>query len=76
MNNFFKEWVCIFPGKFGLSWKHAHPYDIYNSKEEAEVEALKYGNVVAVPLKLFEQMKKYEERMVVAERTLDVQQSI
>lgn len=65
----FKEWTCTFPGKMGLSWKRA--WGGVGTKEEAEAEAAKYCNVVAVPLELFEKMKEHERRMVQAERKLE-----
>lgn len=66
----FDRWTCIFPGKLGLSWKHAPPYEHYATKEEAEAVAAKNCNVVAVPSQLFEKMKEHERRMVAAEREL------
>lgn len=66
MSNVFEQWTCIFPGKMGLSWKRA--WDGVGTKEQAETEAAKNCNVVAVPLQLFEKMKEHERRMVKAER--------
>lgn len=63
----FNEWTCIFPGKMGLSWKQSWGT---GTKEEAEVQADKNCNVIAVPLQLFETMKDHERRMVAAEREL------
>jgi hypothetical protein len=65
----FQKWTCVFPGKMGLSWKRA--WDGVGSKEEAEAQAAKNCNVVAVPLQLFETMKEHERRMVIAERPLN-----
>lgn len=65
---YFTRWTCTFPGKMGLSWKRA--WDGEGSKEEAEAEAAKNCNVVAVPVELFEKMKHYEHRTVEAERKL------
>jgi len=62
----FKEWTTIFPGKMGLSWKRG--WDGVGTKEEAETEAAKNCNVIAVPLQLFEHIKEIEQRMVKAER--------
>jgi len=66
--NVFEEWTCIFPGKHGLSWKQAW----YGSgpREEAENQASKNCNVVAVPLQLFQHIKEIEHRMVAAETKL------
>ena len=68
MSNVFEEWTTIFPGKMGLSWKRGW-YGV-GTKEEAEAEAAKNCNVVAVPLQLFEHVKEMEHRMVKAERQL------
>ena len=64
----FAEWTCIFPGKMGLSWKRV--WDDVGTKEEAEAQAEKNCNVIAVPLQLFEHVKEVEKRMVLAERAL------
>lgn len=64
----FEKWVCVFPGKMGLSWKLAH--DAVDTKEEAEAKALKNCNVVAIPLQLYDHVKEMETRMVVAENNL------
>jgi hypothetical protein len=61
----FADWTCTFPGKMGLSWKRA--WHGVGTKEEAEAQAAKNCNVVAVPLQLFETMKEHERRMVAAE---------
>jgi hypothetical protein len=60
-------WTCAFPGKMGLSWKRAWTE---GTKEEAEAEASKWANVIALPVQLFEHIKQMEHRMVVAERKL------
>jgi len=61
-------WTCIFPGKMGISWKLA--WNSYGTKAEAEEQAAKNRNVVAVPLALWLRYKEYEHRTVVAERKL------
>jgi len=65
----FKQWTCAFPGKMGLSWKRA--WDGVGTKEEAEIEAAKNCNVVAIPIQLFETMKDHEKRMVLAEEMVN-----
>lgn len=73
---YWDKWVVVFPGKMGISWKHAYPYvDHYTSFEEANAQASKNANTVAIPLALFERYKEYERRMVQAERTLQQCQS-
>ncbi len=67
--NVFDRWTCIFPGKMGLSWKLA--WNSFGTKEEAEEQAAKNCNVVAVPVQLYEHIKETERRMVEAERKLD-----
>lgn len=67
--NVFEKWTCIFPGKMGLSWKLS--WNSYGTKEEAEAQAIKNCNVVAVPLQLYEHIKDVEQRMVKAERELN-----
>jgi hypothetical protein len=64
----FLEWTCVFPGKMGLSWKRA--WHRIGTKEEAEAQAAKNCNVIAVPMQLFDKMKEHELRMVVAEQKL------
>jgi hypothetical protein len=73
--DYYDRWVCVFPGKMGISWKHAYPYAEPVSKAEADAAAEKNCNVVAVPYALFERYKEYERRMVVAERVLQQCQS-
>lgn len=73
----FKDWVCIFPGKMGISWKLSHEA---TTREEAEIQAAKNCNVVAVPLQLYEKMRELEDRMMNAERkklfvVIDVEQN-
>ena len=65
---YFTEWICVFPGKMGISWKRAW----YGSgtKEEAEEQAQQNCNVVAIPLALWERYHEYETRMVRAEKKL------
>lgn len=65
----FEQWICVFPGKMGLSWKPASGR--IGSKEEIELEAEGYRNTVAIPLQLFETMKDHERRMVVAEQKVN-----
>jgi len=60
-------WTCIFPGKMGISWKRSWGE---GTKEEAEAEATKNCNVIAVPFALWARYKEYENRTVVAERKL------
>ena len=50
------KWVCIFPGKMGLVWKLAYN-KIFDTRIEAEIEADKYCNVIAVPVMLYEHLK-------------------
>lgn len=64
----FDKWVCVFPGKMGISWKLA--YGGVFSKEEAESYAIKYGNVVVVPLAFWEKYREYEHQAVVAKQKL------
>lgn len=68
------RWTVVFPGKMGLSWKQAPPYTVM-SKAEADALAAQSGNVIAVPMQLFEKMKEHERRMVRAERQLQDCQS-
>jgi hypothetical protein len=63
-----EQWTCIFPGKMGISWKLA--WNRHGTKSEAETQAAKNRNVVAVPLALWLRYKEYEHRSVVAERKL------
>lgn len=66
----FKTWTVVFPGKMNLSWKRASFFD-YGTREEAEAEAARYANVVAVPVELRDHLKEVEHRMVAAERKLN-----
>jgi hypothetical protein len=59
----FKNWTCIFPGKMGISWKQA-TWNWSGTKEEAEKHASQYCNCIAVPIELFEHIKKMESRVV------------
>lgn len=61
-------WTCVFPGKMGISWKLA--WNNVGTKAEAEAEAAKNRNVVAIPLALWGRYKEYEHRTVAAERKL------
>lgn len=61
----FAKWTCVFPGKMGLSWKRT--WHGTGTKEEAERQASKNRNVVAVPLEMFRKIKEHESRMVLAE---------
>lgn len=65
----FTQWTCIFPGKHGLSWRLA--WNSQGTKEEAEAEATKHCNVIAVPVELYIHIKDIERRMVEAERRLN-----
>src|SRR4051812_34625792 len=65
----FDKWVCVFPGKMGISWKLAND-TVFDSKKTAEDVACQNCNVVAVPLELWERYREYEHRSVVAERKL------
>ncbi len=65
----FKEWTCIFPGKMGISWKRA--WDGVGTKEEAEEQAKKNCNVIAIPLQLFENIKRQERSLVIAMKKLN-----
>lgn len=67
MEDYFKEWVVIFPGKMGLSWKSMGN----GTKNECELQALKHCNTTVVPLRLFEHIKDIETRMVDAESKLN-----
>lgn len=60
-------WTCMFPGKMGISWKASWGT---GTKEEAEAQASKNCNVIAVPLALWLRYKEYEHRAVAAERKL------
>lgn len=57
-------WVCIFPGKMGISWKLSWGE---GTKAEAEAQASKNRNVIAVPRSLWLRYKEYEHRTVKAE---------
>ncbi len=59
-----ERWTCVFPGKMGISWKLA--WNSCGTKQEAEVQAAKNCNVVAVPLALWLRYKEYEHRSVAA----------
>jgi hypothetical protein len=63
-----EKWTCVFPGKMGISWKLA--WNAYGTRGEAEAQAAKNCNVVAVPLALWLRYKEYEHRAVAAERKL------
>lgn len=65
----FAEWVCVFPGNTGISWKMAHNVR-FASKAEAESKAAENCNVVAIPLELWKRYKEYEHRCVAAEGKL------
>lgn len=69
MGSAFEKWTTAFPGKMGLSWKRG--WDGVGTKEEAETEAAKNCNVIALPLYLFLHIKQIEHRMVVAERIVN-----
>ena len=60
-------WVCVFPGKMGISWKLTWGH---GTRQEAEAQAAKNRNVVAVPLALWLRYKEYEHRSVAAEAKL------
>ena len=60
-------WTCIFPGKMGISWKNSWGQ---GTKAEAEEQATKNRNVIAVPVALWLRYKEYEHRTVVAEQKL------
>ena len=62
LKSVFTDWVCLFPGKMGISWKLAH--NRVGTREEMEVLANKNCNVVAVPLGLWERYKEYETESV------------
>jgi hypothetical protein len=64
MSSAFEEWTCAFPGKMGLSWKQSAGV---MTKEEAETQAAKNCNVVAIPLELMKHIKNIERRLVKAE---------
>lgn len=66
----FKEWTCVFPGKGGLCWKRA--WDCVGSREEAEAQAAKNCNVVAVPVDLWENINYYQKQYVVLYNKLEV----
>jgi hypothetical protein len=61
-------WTCIFPGKMGISWKLA--WNGTGTKLEAEEQAIKNRNVIAIPLALWLRYKEYEHRTVKAEQKL------
>src|SRR5215813_4866279 len=65
---YYKEWVCVFPGKMGIAWKLADSE--VSTKEEAEKRAERNCNVVAVPLAFWEKYSEFSHRMVKAERDL------
>ena len=76
MKSYFKEWVVVFPGKMGLSWKNANsiylpPGDRYETFEQAEGQSEKNANTAVVPYEFFELYQEYEQRMVRAERELE-----
>lgn len=64
----FEKWTTTFPGKMGLSWKRGWHGE--GTKAEAEAQADKNCNAVAVPVEFFDRYKEYERRMVEAEREL------
>ncbi len=75
MKSYFKEWVVVFPGKMGISWKnsqgiYAAPHDRFMSYEEAEKESEKWKNTAVVPWDFWEKYKEYERRTVEAEGRL------
>lgn len=55
MADAFGKWTCIFPGKMGLAWKRAWYGE--GTKEEAETQAAKNCNVIAVPVQLAESIR-------------------
>jgi hypothetical protein len=63
-----EKWTCIFPGKMGISWKRA--WEGEGTRAEAEAQAAKNRNVIAVPVALWLRYKEYEHRCVAAERKL------
>ncbi len=65
----FNEWTCVHPGKGHICWKRATSF--VGTKEEAEAEANKWANVVAVPLHLADKIDEYNRRTVAAEQLLD-----
>lgn len=70
MSNAFdaEQWISVFPGKMALSWREsAQPA----SKEQATMDAAKYGNTVAIPHALFRHLKKMEHMLVAAQRKLE-----
>lgn len=69
MNPCYKEWTVVFPGKMAISWKRLQEF--VGTEEEARAEAAKWGNVVVVPLVLWQKMKENEHRMVAAEQKLE-----
>jgi hypothetical protein len=67
--NVFEKWVCVHPGKMGLYWKIARSGEWI--KEEAEIEASKNCNVVAIPLELFNHIEDIQNRVFKAESLLN-----
>jgi hypothetical protein len=63
-----EKWTCVFPGKMGISWKLS--WNEHGTKEEAEIQAAKNCNVVAIPLALWLRYQEYENRAVAAELKL------
>jgi hypothetical protein len=63
-----EQWTCIFPGKMGISWKIA--WNSHGTKAEAEAQAAKNRNVLAVPLALWLRYREYEYCLVVAKQKL------
>lgn len=70
MAEYFKEWICVHPGRSGKWWIVAAS-KTYKTREEAQSEADKYANVAAVPLRLFESMVESQRRMTEAEHILN-----
>jgi hypothetical protein len=64
----FDKWVCVFPGKMAICWKEASVE--FDTREEAEEQAKKNCNVVAVPVALFDNYKNYIQKLQLAERLL------
>lgn len=67
-----EEWICVFPGKMGITWKQAWSP---TSKDEAEKQASKNRNTIAIPLAFWKRYKAFEqEYMKLKSKICELQQ--
>lgn len=64
------KWVCIFPGKGELYLKLATDRE-FDSEKEAQEQASRNCNVVAIPLCFWEKIEEIQDRAVQAEGKLN-----